>query len=52
MTGGEAGLTVTVDRTGATYVAGRTSSPGFPTKKAIQKQHRGSVELFVTKIKK
>lgn len=52
MAGGEVSTDVAVDKTGASYVVGRTNSPGYPTKKPAQKKFRGVIEAMVTKIKK
>ena len=49
--GADFGNSIAVDRSGNTYVVGRTNSTDFPTAKAIQATyHGGQADVFVTKI--
>ena len=48
--GYEEGRGIAVDEAGNIYVAGSTSSESFPTRSAIQMQHRGSWDAFVTQL--
>lgn len=52
LAGGEVLTDVTADNKGASYVAGRTGSPGYPTRRAVQKTLRGGLDGCVTNIKK
>ena len=41
---------IAVDKNGAVYIAGGTSSPNFPIKNAVQKALRGDGDVFVAKL--
>lgn len=46
----ESGSWIAVDKNGATYASGWTTSSNFPTKKAVQKKLAGQNDAFITKI--
>lgn len=46
----EYGRGIAVDKSGAAYVTGDTSSDNFPTKKALFGKRKGSGDIFLTKI--
>ncbi|MFI8684689.1 SBBP repeat-containing protein [Rossellomorea sp. NPDC077527] len=48
--GGEFGLSISIDSTGNAYVTGETGSLDFPTQNAFQSTFGGFIDAFVTKI--
>lgn len=48
--GADSGNGITIDRNGAVYVTGSTSSPDFPLTNAIQASYGGSGDAFLSKV--